>query len=50
MEFVKLSIKLFIQKRIGKLGDTQARYKEVTGFIQKTEEYKHRRSNSNHLG
>jgi hypothetical protein len=27
---VKLSIKLFIQKKIGKLGDISARYNEVT--------------------
>jgi hypothetical protein len=27
---VKPSIKLFIQKKIGKLGDTPARYSEVT--------------------
>jgi hypothetical protein len=26
MQFVKSSIKLFIQKKIGKLGDTPARY------------------------
>jgi hypothetical protein len=31
-----LSIKLFIQKKIGKLCDTPARYKEATGFLQKT--------------
>jgi hypothetical protein len=36
MQFVKSSIKLFIQKKIGKLGDTPARYKEVTGFLHKT--------------
>ena len=33
MYFVKLSIKLFIQKKIGKLGDTSARYNEVTGCL-----------------
>ena len=49
MEFVKLSIKLFIQKKIGKLGDTPARYKEVTGFLDKTEECKHRRTGRNQL-
>ena len=38
MSFVKLSIKLFIQKKIGKLGDTPARYNEVTGFLHKTED------------
>ena len=38
-----------MQKTIRKLGDTPARYKEVTGFLHKTEEYKHR-SNRNHLG
>jgi hypothetical protein len=37
----------FIQKKIGKLGDTPARYNEVTGFLHKTEECKHGR---NHLG
>jgi hypothetical protein len=47
---VKLSIRLFMQKTIRKLGDTLARYKEVTGFLHKTEECKHRRSNRNHLG
>ena len=30
---VKLSIKLFIQKRIGKFGDTLAMYNEVTGCL-----------------
>ena len=35
---------------MGKLGDTPARYKEVTGFLQKTEEYKHRSSGRKHLG
>jgi hypothetical protein len=30
---VKLSIKLFIQKKIGKLGDTSARYNEITGCL-----------------
>jgi hypothetical protein len=36
----QINIKLFIQKKIGKLGDTPARYKEVTGFLHKTEECK----------
>jgi hypothetical protein len=40
MYFVKPSIRLFIQKKIGKLGDTPARYNEVTGFLHKTEECK----------
>jgi hypothetical protein len=44
--FVKLSIKLFIQKKIGKLGDTPARYNEVNGFLHKTEE----RTGRNQLG
>ena len=35
--------------RIGKLGDTLARYKEVTGFLHKTEECKHRRTGKNQL-
>jgi hypothetical protein len=39
-----LSIKLFVQKKIGKLGDTPAKYKEVTGFLHKTEECKHGRT------
>jgi hypothetical protein len=39
-----------MQKIIRKLGDTPARYKEVTGFLHKTEKCKHRRSNRNHLG
>jgi hypothetical protein len=30
---VKLSIRLFIQKKIGKVGDTLARYNEVTGCL-----------------
>jgi hypothetical protein len=30
---VKLSITRFIQKKIGKLGDTSARYNEVTGYL-----------------
>ena len=30
---VKLNIKPFIQKKIGKLGDTSARYNEVTGCL-----------------
>jgi hypothetical protein len=33
MQFVKSSIKLFIQKKIGKSGDTLARYNEVTEFF-----------------
>ena len=48
--FFKSSIRLFMQKTIRKLGDIPARYKEVTGFLHKTEECKHRRSNRNHLG
>jgi hypothetical protein len=39
-----------MQKTIRKLGDIPARYKEVAGFLYKTEECKHRRSNRNHLG
>jgi hypothetical protein len=35
MYFVKLSIKLFIQKKIGKLGDKQVRYNEVPGLFTK---------------
>ena len=50
MQFVKSSIKLFIQKKIGKLGDTPARYKEVTGFLHKTEECKHGRTGMSQLG
>jgi hypothetical protein len=50
MYFVKSSNRLFIQKTIRKLGDIPARYKEVTGLLYKTEEYKHRMSNRNHLG
>ena len=50
MYFVKSSIKLFIQKKIGKLGDTLARYNEVPGFLHKTEECKHRRAGRNQLG
>ena len=38
------------QMHTGELGDTPARYKEVTGILHKTEECKHRRSNGNHLG
>jgi hypothetical protein len=44
------SIKLFIEKKIGKLGDTPARYKEVTRFLRKTEECKHGRTGRNKLG
>jgi hypothetical protein len=44
------SIKLFIPKKIGKLGDTQARYKEVTGFLHKTKKYKYGRTGRNQLG
>ena len=50
MQFVKSSIKFFIQKKIGKLGDTPARYKEVTGFLHKTEECKQGRIGKNQLG
>jgi hypothetical protein len=50
MKFVKSSIKRFIQKKIGKLGDTQARYNEVTKFLHKTEECKHGRTGRNQLG
>jgi hypothetical protein len=50
MYFVKSSIKLFIQKKIGKLGDTLARYKEVTGFLHKIEECEHGRTGRNQLG
>jgi hypothetical protein len=50
MKFVKSSIKFFIQKKIGKLGDTLTRYKEVTGFLHKTEECKHVRTGRNQLG
>jgi hypothetical protein len=50
MLFVKLSIKLFIQKKIGKLGDTSARYNEVTEFLHKTEECKQGRTGRNQLG
>jgi hypothetical protein len=45
-----LSIKLFIEKKIGKLGDTSARYKEVTGFLHKTKEYKYGITGRNQLG
>ena len=31
-----MSIKLFIQKTIRKLGDTLASYKKFSGFLQKT--------------
>jgi hypothetical protein len=50
MSFVKLSIKLFIQRKIGKLGDAPARYNTVTGFLHKTEECKHGRTGRNQLG
>jgi hypothetical protein len=50
MQFVKSSIKLFIQKKIGKLGDTPARYNEVTWFFHKTVECKHGRTGRNQLG
>ena len=32
------------------MGDIPARYKEVTGFLNKREEYKHRRTGRNQLG
>jgi hypothetical protein len=40
----------FYTETIRKLGGTLARYKEVTGFLHKTEECKHRKSNKDHLG
>ena len=40
----------FLQKKIGKLGDRPARYNEVTEFLYKTEECKHRRTGRNQLG
>ena len=34
-----------MQKTIRKLGDIPTRYNKVTGFLHKTEECKHKRSN-----
>jgi hypothetical protein len=41
---------LFIQKKIGKLGDTPARYNKITGFLHKTEECKDGRTGRNQRG
>jgi hypothetical protein len=40
----------FYTEEIGKLGDTPARYKQVTGFLHKTEECKHGKTGRNQLG